>query len=200
MRDLTPYLNGSRQGKVVGITFDDGYRNVFKYALPILQEYGFTSTNYFVARQMDGSNVWDHDLGVPSSPLMSVAEMQVWHESGQEVGSHTLDHVHLTRVSPEVALYQIKQSKKELEDMINADVTAFCYPYGDESSTIRDMVKEAGYLNATTTERGLVRANDDIFGLPRSTVARSTNIVRFLQRCLTRLEDNKRLKKEQANA
>ena len=54
------------------------------------------------------------------------------------------------------------------------------------------MAQKAGYSNATTTVRGLARHDDTLFGLPRVTVARSTNIVRFLQKCLTRLEDKRR--------
>lgn len=200
MQDLMPYLSGELKGKVVGITFDDGYTNVLNNALPILQKYNFTSTNYFVAKQMSGGNVWDYEIGVPHSDLMSLDQMRLWHKSGQEVGSHTLDHVHLPEVSPEIAKQQITDSKTELESMIDAQVNAFCYPYGDESPLIRQMVQEAGYTNATTTERGLCRLDDDIFGLPRITVARSTNIFRFLQKCLTGLEDQKRRKREQKKA
>ena len=45
--------------------------------------------------------------------------------------------------------------------------------------------------NATLTQRGLAAVSDDP-GLPRVTVARSTNIIRFLQKCLTRYEDSRR--------
>jgi len=192
MRDLLPYIRGERQGKVVGITFDDGYQNVYRHALPVLLEAGFTATNYFVARQFDGTNSWDLEKGVPPSGLMSRDEMRYWAAMGQEVGSHTLDHVHLSQISPEIAAFQITQSKSELEGVLDAEVTAFCYPYGDETPALRDMVRAAGYTNATTTLRGLVRPTDDLFGLPRVTIARSTHIVRFLQKCLTRLEDRKR--------
>lgn len=200
MRDLMPYIKGERSGKVVGITFDDGYRNVYENALPILLDMDFTSTNYFVSQKLDGGNDWDYDIGIPHSDLMSVAEMRGWHEAGQEVGSHTLDHVHLPNISHDEARRQIHESRAQLEQLLGAPVEAFCYPYGDETPAIRQLVQEAGYTNATTTERGLVRRDDDLFGLPRSTVARSTNIVRFLQRCLTRLEDNKRRKKLLAQA
>lgn len=192
MRDLMPYLRGDALGKVFGITFDDGYRNVFANALPVLNHLGFTSTNYFVVHQLNGSNVWDNEKGVPPSALMSIDEVHKWAAAGQEVGSHSLDHVHLTEVSPEVASQQIVQSKAELEALLDDEVGAFCYPYGSESPHIREMTRIAGYVNATTTVRGLARENDDLFGLPRVTVARSTNIFRFLQKCLTRLEDRRR--------
>jgi peptidoglycan/xylan/chitin deacetylase (PgdA/CDA1 family) len=91
-------------------------------------------------------------------------------------------------MSPEVAKFQISQSKAELEAALGAEVSAFCYPYGGESPELRAMVQAAGYTNATTTQRGLAQATDDPFGIPRVTVSRSTNIFRFLQKCLTRLE------------
>lgn len=195
MRELLPYVRGERTGKVVGITFDDGFRNVFQNALPVLDELGFTSTNYFVARALGTGNVWDYEKGIPHSDLMSVDDVNGWLKSGQEVGSHALDHVHLSTLSPEVAQYQIQQSKLELENMFSVEVSAFCYPYGSESPEIRKMVQRAGYSNATTTVRGLARDDDDLFGLPRVTVSRSTHIVRFLQKSMTRLEDTKRRRK-----
>jgi hypothetical protein len=72
------------------------------------------------------------------------------------------------------------------------EVSAFCYPYGDQNQAIREQVRQAGYLNATTTNRGLARSDDDLFDLPRVTVSRSTNILRFVQKCVTRLEDKRR--------
>lgn len=192
MRELMPYIKGERHGKVVGVTFDDGYRNVLQNALPVLRENDFTATNYFVARQLDGGNVWDAEIGIAHSDLMSADELRDWAAAGMEVGSHTLDHPSLPKLSPELADYQIRQAKLELEQVLGAEVTAFCYPYGDETHEVRQMVHNAGYTNATTTQGGLANSNDDLYGLPRVTVARSTNILRFLQKCLTRLEEKRR--------
>jgi len=192
MRDLMPYLQGQKQGRVFGITFDDGYVNVLANALPVLRELGFTSTNYFVAQRFGGTNEWDHANGVPSAPLMSREQARQWVAGGQEAGSHTLDHPNLPDLAPEAAFEQIHSSRQELQQALDAEVTAFCYPYGHETPALRDMVRRAGYISATTTSGGLAGPADDLFGLPRVTVARSTHIVRFLQKCLTRLEDKKR--------
>lgn len=194
MRDIMPYVRGEKRGKVVGITFDDGYRNVYAHALPVLREAGFTATNYFVARQMDGGNVWDYEEGVAHSDLMSEAEMQDWARQGMEVGSHTLNHARLSAVSEEEAKEEIEGSRKELEALLGEPVTTFCYPYGAENARVRELVRLAGYTNATTTEGGLARTNDDPFGLPRVMVARSTHLIRFLQKCITKMEDKRRSK------
>src|SRR5690606_27636078 len=130
-------------------------------------------------------NVWDAEKGIAHSALMSADELRGWASAGMEVGSHTLDHPFLPKLSPELADYQIRQAKFELEQVLGADVTAFCYPYGGETPEVRRMVSSAGYTNATTTQGGLANATDDPYGLPRVTVARSTNILRFLQKCLT---------------
>lgn len=192
MRDLMPYLKGERTGKVFGITFDDGFRNVFTHALPVLTELEFTSTNYLVANQFGGGNVWDANHNVPFSPLMSKEEAIVWAQSGQEVGSHTLDHVHLPEMPMEQARKQIVQSRQVLSDAVEQDVTAFCYPYGHFKAEHAEMAAEAGYLNATTTKRGLAGPQDGPYLLPRVGIWRTTHMLRFFQKCLTRHEDRRR--------
>ncbi|MFA5663990.1 polysaccharide deacetylase family protein [Castellaniella sp.] len=192
MRQLMPYLDGRRKGRVFGITFDDGYENVLRHAAPILDACGFQATNYFVVQQLGGTNEWDRDEGVPPAPLMDVAGLREWVALGHEAGSHTLSHPALTRVPPEQAGLEIRDSRDRLEQLTGERVGAFCYPYGKLSTDLVDLVRAAGYDNATTTQRGLVRPTDDPFTLPRVAVMRSTHVLRFLQKCLTRLEDGKR--------
>jgi len=192
MRDLMPYLRGERHGKVFGITFDDGFRNVHQNAMPVLQTLGFTATNYFVAARLGGSNDWDAAHGVPASPLMTVDEMRQWAQAGHEVGSHTLDHVHLPELTPQAAQHQIAESRRQLEDLSGGPVKAFCYPYGEYRPEHLDMVRAAGYDNATLTRRGLATAGSDAFGLPRVLVARSTGLLSFLRKTLTAYEHRRR--------
>lgn len=185
MRELMPYLSGRKSGRVVGITFDDGFRSVHANALPILQLLGFTATNYFVSRQVGGANVWDRSIGVPPAPCMSRTEMLEWHAAGNEVGAHTLDHTHLPGLEPEQAARQIEDSRHELEDMLGSTVDAFCYPYGDVSDDVRQMVREAAYASATTTVRGRVRPRHDPLLLPRRIVRRTDGWPNVLRKCLT---------------
>lgn len=185
MRDLKPYLHGKKSGKVVGITFDDGFCNVHANALPVLQELNFTATNYFVSRQIGGFNEWDATIGIPYSACMNKTQMLDWAALGHEVGAHTLDHVHLTAVPAAIARQQITDVRHELEDMSGKAVDAFCYPYGDVSGDIRNMVAEAGYTSATTTCRGRVRPQDDVLLLPRRIVRRTEHWLAVLYKCVS---------------
>ena len=194
MGDLMPYLNGERQGKVFGITFDDGYENNLRCALPVLTRYGFTSTCYVVASLVGQSNSWDIERGVKQVPLMDAQELQTWIDAGQEVGSHTLTHANLEQLDEAGQAIEIGRSKEKLEGLINqkGGVGHFCYPYGGLNETAVQNVKAAGYLTATTTVRGrAIQGQSDDLLLPRVLVSRTTTWMQLLLKCLTRYEDKR---------
>lgn len=182
MRDAQPYLEGKKQGKVAIITFDDGFLNVYQHAMPVLKEFGFTATNYFVANQIAGRNEWDIPKGAIEIPCMNAEQLRDWAAHGHEVGAHTLDHIYLPGADLAEAERQIAGSKKILEDILGSEVTNFCYPYGGETQAIRDITRKAGYTYATTTKRGHARATDDPFGLPRRYIRRTDGGLLFLKR------------------
>ncbi|MDM7323066.1 MAG: polysaccharide deacetylase family protein [Gammaproteobacteria bacterium] len=191
MSELVPYLNGERQGKVVGITFDDGYRNTLEHALPILKAEGFTATCYAVSRKLGGFNDWDAALGVPQKPLMTAAELAAWVAAGMEVGAHTRHHVDLSALPDEEAQTEIRQSRSELERVIQAPVRHFCYPYGRFRPEHVNMVRTAGFATAVTVRRGRVTEADDLFQLSRVLVAQATHLAQFALKLWTNYEDRR---------
>lgn len=190
MRDLEPYLRGARQGKVVGITFDDGYQNNVQHALPILRQHGFTATCYGVSSLLGGTNSWDRGL-IAEKPLMTVPDWRAWHAAGMDVGSHTRTHAKLTELPPEEAREQITRSKQELEQAVGCEVRHFCYPYGWYGPEHLQIAREAGYASATTTRRGRVHVGDDPYALRRIMVARATNPVQLYMKIATSYEDRR---------
>jgi peptidoglycan/xylan/chitin deacetylase (PgdA/CDA1 family) len=182
--DLQPYITGQKSGRVFGLTFDDGYLNVLQNAAPLLGEFGFTATNYFVSGQIGGCNQWDVTRGIPKLPLMNVQEMREWVTNGHEAGAHTVSHQPLTDLPHDMAQKEITDCRKVIEDTVGTSVTAFCYPHGAQNSDIRSLVKNAGYTSATTTKTGRARASDDRFALPRITVRRMDSGFKVLVRCL----------------
>lgn len=192
MTELMPYLTGDKVGKVVGITFDDGYLNNLKHALPVLAKHGFSSTCYMVSQRVGQSNVWDLDSGVSPAQLMDGLALRQWVAGGQEVGAHTRHHVRLLKNNEDTNLNEIVGCKAELQDLSGVSVNHFCYPYGEYTLAHRDMVREAGYASATTTLRSRCLAGEDIYQLPRVPILRTTTLPSFWLKLATTYEDRRR--------
>ena len=69
-----------------------------------------------------------------------------------DIGSHTITHAFLTRVSKEHALWEITESKRILEQKLKIHVNHFCYPRGYYDEDVADMVEQAGYMTARTVK------------------------------------------------
>ena len=139
----------------MALTFDDGFANVFEQGLEPLARQGFRAMEFLVADLVGGWNEWEVQEGEARQPLMNETQVKEWLAAGNEIGSHTLTHPFLTRVSLERAREEIVASKKKLEDRFGLPVRHFCYPYGDWSPAVRDLVMAAGYETACTTEFGV---------------------------------------------
>ena len=191
LKKLKPYLDGKKQGKVVGITFDDGYQNNLINAVPILLKYNFSATCYIVSENLGLSNTWDLDKGITQRPLMTIDEIKSWLSFGMDIGGHTQTHADLTKISIKAAKREINTSKGDLENTFNTQVTDFCYPFGRFNELISDLVKESGYLSATTMERGIVKSMTNRFMLPRMPINHRTLPHLFLAKILTNYEDRR---------
>lgn len=191
MRDLEPYINGTKRDRVVGITFDDGYENTVLNALPVLRKNCFTATCYAVSNMIGETNSWDRHLGIEEKPLMKLDDWLLWRNSGMDIGSHTRSHANLTTLSSSDASAQIIESKQELELMLDCEVRHFCYPFGQFDKTHSSIVKGAGYASATTTHRGLIQCGDDPYSLRRVMIARATNLLQFALKVGTNYEDRR---------
>lgn len=192
LSELSPYLKGEKTAKVFGITFDDGYENVYENALPVLAELGFSSTNFIVTDEINGENHWAQRTGSLPSKLMSTGQIRDWHRQGQEIGSHTASHIYVAQTSEKEALDELRQSKSVLESILQKEVSTFCYPYGNESVEARQWVRKAGYNMAVSTQRGLASDKEDVFALPRVNILRSTHLLHFLRKTITHYEEKKR--------
>lgn len=192
MTGVLPYLRGEKQGKVVGITFDDGYCNNLEHAAPVLRTHGFSATCYAISGLLGRSNEWDADNGVPPSPLMTSAQLREWVAAGLEVGAHTRHHVRLPELDAVQSLDEIVGCKTELEQLLGVGVQHFCYPYGQYGETHVRQVAQAGYLSATTTQRGRCTVGDAGLQLPRVPVLRRTGRPLLWWKLVSRYEDRRR--------
>ena len=192
MAALLPYLRGEKTGKVVGITFDDGYQNNLSHALPVLARHGFSSTCYVVSNLLGKTNVWDSAIGIAQVPLMNDHELRQWVAGGQEVGSHTQNHARLLQCDATAALAEMTQDKAALEGLLGVPVRHFCYPYGEYAPEHVAMARQAGFQTVTTTQRGRSAVQGDLLELPRVPVLRATSLPVFWLKVATGYEDRKR--------
>lgn len=148
------------------ITFDDGYEDNFTNAFSVLQKYNFKATIYLVPNQT--INHWEEKNTTVLSNLLNEKQILEMQNSGLiEFGSHTLSHVNLSIISDEQLINELRESKKEVENITKKECEAFAYPYGKFDDKIVQAVKNAGYKNATVVKRGLFEQNDDIFTIKR---------------------------------
>jgi len=145
--DLVAYMNGDRglPAKPIVLTFDDGYADFYTNAIPILRVHDFTAVSYVVSGF----------IGRPG--YMTATQVVSAQGAGFEIGSHTVDHVNLTRQSNDGLRYQLSASKEALERLLKRPVTSFCYPYGKYGAREANAVAAAGYQDATSTLGGSYR-------------------------------------------
>ncbi len=191
IKELKPYLDGEKVGKVVGITFDDGYQNILLNAAPILKKYNFSATSYIVSENVGSSNTWDMDKGITQRPLMTENEIISWLNLGMDIGGHSKTHPDLTNISTLKAQKEISDCKKELEKKYKVIVTDFCYPFGKFNELISNMAEDSGYLSATTMQRGRANLMSNRFSLPRIPINYRTLPHLFIIKILTHYEDRR---------
>ena len=143
--------------KTVSITFDDGYKDNYIYAFPILKKYNLPATLFIIT----------DEVGRPDR--VSWAEVKEMQDSGLvTIGSHTLGPDPLTKYkTKEEVKRQIFDSKKLLEEKLGRQVNTFSYPEGRFTDWIRQLVVDAGYKCAVATNPGKKFSSDDIFALKR---------------------------------
>ena len=169
------------------LTFDDGYVNVLRHAAAPLAATGFKAIQFLPANRLGRCNEWDVALGEAPEAIMDAAQVREWLAAGHQIGSHTLDHPHLTQIPLATAREQIVASKKKLEDLFGVSIEHFCYPYGDWNSAVRDLVAAAGYRTACTTEAGVNLPTDSSFTLKRFTARYPTRNWKTIRDQLRRL-------------
>lgn len=135
--------NKSIYGKYIVLTFDDGYKDVFDNAFPILKQFNYPSIHYLVPGYIESNRVfsWDKELG--ESRLMNWKQiMELQKDKLIIIGSHTLNHYDLDTLDEETLRDELEESKNILEDMIEKRITHFAYPRGIYSKEVEKILCE----------------------------------------------------------
>lgn len=127
--------------KAAIITFDDGMLSQYTYAKTILDKYIFKATFYIICNSVDKEN------------RMNWNNIQILEEEGHEIGSHSMNHKRLSKLSEEEMKYEIIQSKRCLQEN-GVNVTSFSFPYndGDNNKNILKIIADNYYIARTASE------------------------------------------------
>ena len=238
LSELARYLVSGRPAPpgLAVITIDDGYRDCYDIAFPILRERKIPATTFVVTDFVDQATwLWtdkvryltasaagsvleatieDHPLrialdgrysrlkgaervntelklisdeakedaiceiaetlgvklpSVPPSDFLPLTWEQIREldSSGVEVGSHTVTHPILTRITGEKLRYELRESRARLEDVLRHKVELLGYPNGDHNLAVQHEVARAGYTCAVTADYGLNNGRSNLLALKR---------------------------------
>jgi peptidoglycan/xylan/chitin deacetylase (PgdA/CDA1 family) len=152
------------------LTFDDGNINYYTNAWPILQKYNLKSSIYIMT-------------GVGGENYLSDEQIKELYKSGLvEIGSHTIYHPKLTKISRPERLKELEISKDELEQLLNTDITILSYPFGLYNQEIKALTKAVGYKAGLTFDQDAWQDPQDLFELKRISVWPQMNVVKFLEK------------------
>ena len=173
--------DGEPTSRVIGLSFDDGYRDVAEHALPILAERGFGATVFVVTGVLDGTADFEWYETTPAT-LSWDEVVSLDGSSPLRFEAHTHSHRNLLSLDDATAAREIGECKARLEARLGREVEAFCYPAGVFGPRERRLAEEAGYRLAVTCEPGVNDATTDPFALHRTQIESHDRLVDFRAR------------------
>lgn len=163
----------------VVITFDDGYRDLQTYALPVLQRYKFPATIYLVTGYCGMRNDWPGQPAIiPRLPLLDWDQIRKMESAGIEFGAHTVNHPVLDRIGKEDAIWEIRYAKRTMIKRLGHPIRSFAYPYGRYNHGVKQLVVEE-FANACSTNQGFIGAQFDPHVIARIDVSYFLNPAMF---------------------
>ena len=143
------------------ITFDDGYRNNFEIAAPLLLKFKIPFSIFVITDfiKQAKKNYMDECMlkELAEHPLVSI-------------GSHSKSHARLTKCSPKKLTNEVSGSKLYLEDLLGQPIDLFSYPHGDFNSVVKSAVLESGYKLGFSSHYDVNKKNQDKLTLNRNEI------------------------------
>ena len=154
-------------GKVLVLTFDDGLKDFYKSAWPILCRYGFSATVFVPTDFIGEKSWWYNDYGLTPLPMLDWQELRELSKSGIDIQSHWCSHRKLTDLALSDTQKEVRESKKILEQGLGKSVDFICCPQGDVDESVIEAIKASGYKGAICGEDGIYKVGDNPYMIKR---------------------------------
>lgn len=157
-KELSDVLNGKTRlpPKPVVLTFDDGYRDFYTDAYPILKKYQAKATQYVISGFLGDRN-----------HLLVNQLQEIANDGLVEIGAHTVYHVWLKGQAVKTMIDEVSQSKIALQKLIHQPVVSFAYPFGAFDQHALDVVRNLGFYSAVSTIPGVEQKREQRYFLYR---------------------------------
>ena len=173
----------SAAGRALHVTFDDAYKSVAN-ALPVLELLGLPATVFTCAafaetgRPFDVPELASQAAAHPKElATMNWEELRALSERGVEIGSHTMTHPHLPRLSDEEIDRELQDSRVRIEDELGRPCRFLAYPFGEHDARVRAGAERAGYEAAHSLASKTARAEARRFAIPRVDLYRRDGVL-----------------------
>lgn|SRR5208283_2245722 len=173
--DVSGSVDLNRDGKYVGITFDDAFENYATVALPELLKRKIPSTVFVIADALGKM------FGPLGRPLRVMSEDQVRALPGDlvKIGSHTRTHPYLPSLPQAEARFEIASSRAQLQEKFGRGGALFSFPFGGFNQDLVRTCREAGYERIFTTLPYLAFEQPDEFVVGRVRVDPTDSPIEF---------------------
>jgi peptidoglycan/xylan/chitin deacetylase (PgdA/CDA1 family) len=176
MRELHKAMSTGDTKGLVGLTFDDGYEDFLQSAVPVMERLGFSATVFVVANMLGGQSSWKSVYEpIPGLKVLEAEELREISARGMEVGSHSMTHVLLCDLDPELLEREVNDSRRVLSEALGETVIGFSYPYGGLDNAVVQAVQRE-YAYACSVKQQVERSAYD---LPRIPVSEQDYLLRF---------------------
>jgi peptidoglycan/xylan/chitin deacetylase (PgdA/CDA1 family) len=129
----------------ISVTFDDGYESVHTEAFPEMIAHQAAGTVFLVVGAVGASNAWDVRLSLRPARHLTWTQLEDLVRHGFEVGSHTMSHRDLTRLSEHDLTEELGRSKRLVEDRLGIEVVSIAYPFGKATPKVMEAATRLGY-------------------------------------------------------
>jgi Predicted xylanase/chitin deacetylase len=149
------------------ITLDDGYRDSYRAAYPILQHDGLHATVFMIGKSIGNRN------------HLTRSELIQMNGNVVSIQSHTIHHLELSLLTPTDQKSELVRSKILFDHLLDQNTVMISYPVGRYNSETLKLARQAGYKLGVTTEPGAAAKSQGLFALHRIRIVPGMSLTGF---------------------